>query len=209
MGTANELRIEGEAGLRGMLLAEEAPGAGASRVRIRLDSGDVIEVPVTMLERKAAGGFFLPLTLEEAAAYRPDALTAATTAPDSGPADAATIPVVEEQLKVGKIWEETGKVVVHKTVHERRELVDQTLLSETVRVERVPVGRIVERAEAPRQEGDALIVPLYEEVLVVEKRLLLREELHIIQQREERREPREYTLRSEEVEIERRESDAA
>lgn len=207
LGNTNDLLIEGNAGMSGTLLADQPAGAGELRVRIRLDDGEVIEVPATMLQRRAGGGFFLPLTPAEALLYRPGAAPPPSAEPAAPPSDipsATIIPVVEEQLKVDKVWEETGKVVVHKTVHERRELVDPPLLKETVRVERVPVGRYVERAEAPRHEGTTLIVPLYEEVLVVEKKLLLREELHIIQQREETREPREFTLRSEEVEIERK-----
>jgi stress response protein YsnF len=42
-----------------------------------------------------------------------------------------------------------------------------------------------------------------EEVLVVEKRLMLREEIHIRQQRIETHQPQRVTLRSEEVQVER------
>ena len=43
----------------------------------------------------------------------------------------------------------------------------------------MPVGCIVETAPDVRTEGDLTIVPVVEEVLVVEKRLVLKEELHI------------------------------
>jgi stress response protein YsnF len=43
----------------------------------------------------------------------------------------------------------------------------------------VPVDRVVETAPETRTEGDVTIVPVLEEVLVVEKRLVLKEELHI------------------------------
>lgn len=46
-------------------------------------------------------------------------------------------------------------------------------------VTRVPVDRIVEIAPEIRTEGDLTIVSVLEEVLVVEKRLVLKEELHI------------------------------
>jgi stress response protein YsnF len=42
-----------------------------------------------------------------------------------------------------------------------------------------------------------------EEVLVVEKRLMLREEIHIRKQRIEMHQPQRITLRSEEVQVER------
>jgi stress response protein YsnF len=48
-----------------------------------------------------------------------------------------------------------------------------------------------------------MIVPILEEVLVVEKRLMLKEELHISRRRVEVHKPQHITLRSEEVIIER------
>ena len=53
-----------------------------------------------------------------------------------------------------------------------------------------------------RQEGDTLIVPVLEEVLVVEKRLLLKEEVRITRTRTEVHSPQAVTLRSEEAVIE-------
>ena len=46
-------------------------------------------------------------------------------------------------------------------------------------VDRVPIGSFVNEAPAIRQEGDTIIVPVFEERLVVEKRLFLTEELRI------------------------------
>lgn len=89
------------------------------------------------------------------------------------------IPVLREELKVSKREVETGRVVVHKTVSERDENVEMLLRRTDVSVERVPVGRTVTEAPASREEGDVLIIPVLEEVLVVEKRLVLKEELHI------------------------------
>jgi len=66
----------------------------------------------------------------------------------------------------------------------------------------VPVGRVVSEAPQTRQEGDTLIVPILEEVLVVEKRLMLKEELHIRKQSSERTERQTIRLRSEQVKIE-------
>ena len=59
------------------------------------------------------------------------------------------------------------------------ELARADLERETVEVTHVPVDRVVERAPEIRTEGDVTIVPVLEEVLVVEKRLVLKEELHI------------------------------
>jgi hypothetical protein len=45
----------------------------------------------------------------------------------------------------------------------------------------VAIYRDVDEAPSIRRSGDLLIVPVLEEVLVIEKRLRLREELHIRQ----------------------------
>jgi stress response protein YsnF len=77
------------------------------------------------------------------------------------------------------------------------------LSRERVEVERVAVNRIVEQAPAVRTEGDVTIIPVLEEVLVVEKRLMLREEVRLVRRREETREQQTVTLRKEEVEVTR------
>ena len=62
------------------------------------------------------------------------------------------------------------------------EVVRESLRSEAVGVTRVPVNRELAPGEpAPqiRTEGGLTIIPVLEEVLVVEKRLVLREEVHL------------------------------
>jgi uncharacterized protein (TIGR02271 family) len=70
-------------------------------------------------------------------------------------------------------------------------------------VERVPVGRVVEAAPQVRSEGDTMVVPVLEEVLVVEKRLMLKEEVRITLRRVAETSQQRVTLRSEEVVVER------
>ena len=112
------------------------------------------------------------------------------------------IPVLREELRVSKREVETGRVVVHKTVSERDENVEMLLRRTDVSVERVPVGRTVTEAPASRQEGDVLIIPVLEEVLVVEKRLVLKEELHIRKTTTERTAHEVVRLRTETATIE-------
>jgi stress response protein YsnF len=59
------------------------------------------------------------------------------------------------------------------------ELAHADLLREAVEVARVPIDKVVQTAPEIRTDGDVTIVPVLEEVLVVEKRLVLKEELHI------------------------------
>jgi uncharacterized protein (TIGR02271 family) len=99
---------------------------------------------------------------------------------------------------------ETGVVQIHKTVRERTEVVDQPLQSEQVEIERVPVNRIVDDVIPVRHEGDTMIISLLEEVLVVEKRLMLREEVHVKKLRTEVHDPKEVILREEQLEVVRK-----
>jgi stress response protein YsnF len=72
---------------------------------------------------------------------------------------------------------------------------------EEVEIERVAVNRVIDEAVPVRYEGDTTIISLLEEVLVVEKRLVLREEIHIKKLRKEVHNPQEVLLREEQVEI--------
>jgi len=96
-----------------------------------------------------------------------------------------------------------GRVRVHKRVREETRTVEVPLVRERAVIERVPIGRYVDRPPGVRREGDRLVVPAVEEVLVVEKRWLLREEVHVRVERAERTERRDVRLRREEIEIER------
>ena len=115
----------------------------------------------------------------------------------------AVIPVVQESLTVGKREVETGKVTVEIVPRAQTKVIDVPLEAEEVIVERVPVNRIVEQAQPPREEGETTIMPVYEEVLVVEKRLMLKEEVRISRRKRTLRGRHEAELRSEEVEVRR------
>jgi uncharacterized protein (TIGR02271 family) len=112
------------------------------------------------------------------------------------------IPLVAEQLTVDKeTLEQT--VRVQKRVREETVLVDEALRHDAVEVERVPVNRYVDQPLAARTEGDTMIIPVFEEVLIVEKRLLLREEIRITRRQTVERAAQEYVLRREEATVTR------
>jgi stress response protein YsnF len=114
-----------------------------------------------------------------------------------------TIPVVEEQAVVRKRKRITGGVRVRTVVREGERIVDEPLAVETVEVERVPLGRWVEAPPGVRQEGETTVIPVLEEVVVVEKRLRLVEEVRVTRRRRTERAAERVALRREEVVVER------
>lgn len=129
-----------------------------------------------------------------------------STTPEQNDQDAVRIPVIEEQLAFGTRVVETGRGVrIHKTVSEQPVTIDERLSRDEVQVEHVPIDRIVAAGETPanRYEGDTLIVPVLEEVLVVERRLRIKEELHISRTRHEERYQETVALKVERVDVER------
>jgi uncharacterized protein (TIGR02271 family) len=164
-----------------------------AEVLIQLEGGRQVSVPVQMLIREEEGRYSVPLALADPERH-------AGAGPGEPP---LVLPVMVEALDVQKRPVETGRVRIHKTVHEREVLVDKPLLREEVVIERVPINRVVEGPIPVRYEGETMIVSLLEEVLVVETRLLLREELHLTKRRTETHQPARVTLRREDVTIER------
>lgn len=95
------------------------------------------------------------------------------------PADTNVLRLFAEDVDVSRQTVETGRVRVAKVTRVRDHVVDELLARTNVEVERVPVGRIVEAIPEVRDDGDLMVVPVVEETLVVERRLVLKEELHI------------------------------
>lgn len=89
------------------------------------------------------------------------------------------VPLVSEEIRIEKRSVVTGKVRIQTIVDEVEEIARASLEEEQVQVTRVPIDREVQDRPSVRQEGDVLIVPLLEEIMVVQKKLVLREELHI------------------------------
>ena len=126
--------------------------------------------------------------------------------PENSQQEGLRIPVIEEQLAVGTRVVETGRGVrIHKTVSEQPVTIDERLARDEVEVRHVPVDRIVALEEAPatRYEGETLVVPVLEEVLVVERRLRIKEELHITRVRHEEHYRDTVSLKAERIVVER------
>jgi uncharacterized protein (TIGR02271 family) len=113
------------------------------------------------------------------------------------------VPLLAEELSVAKQQVVTGRVHIATVTREEAALVDEVLASERVEIERVPVGKTVDRAPGVREEGDTLIIPVVEEVLVVERRLLLKEEVRVRRVREVARHQERVSVRRQEATITR------
>jgi uncharacterized protein (TIGR02271 family) len=113
------------------------------------------------------------------------------------------VPVLAETLDIDTRRVETGRVRIREIVHEHEQTVDPPLWREEVVIERVPINRVIDEPISVRSEGETLIIPLLEEVLVVEKRLLLKEEVRITKRRIDTHAPQQVTLRREEAAVER------
>lgn len=184
-------------GVQGEIRPEPPSAEGdATQTGVRLEDGRQIVLPTDLFVVRADGRYAVPL---RAADLPPSA---------DGGAEETVIPIVEETLEVRKRRVETGRVRLTKTVQEHTQIVDEPLMRGTVSVSRVPIGRLVDAAPAVRSEGDTTVIPVLEEVLVVEKRLMLVEEVRVTQQQAEVHAPQQVVTRREHVEIERLEPTA-
>ena len=195
MQPSGSIIVRGKEGWHGTgMPASPSSQPDVSQILVQLNTGQQLLVAAEALVQQQDGSYYLPLTLEELEPYRLE---------PRSEADTTVIPVIEEELDVQKRVVETGKVRVTKGVHEYETLVDEPLFRDEVEVERVRIDRVVDGPLPVRYEDDTMIVPIMEEVLVVEKRLVLKEELHIRKRHVETHRPQQVTLRREEVRVER------
>jgi stress response protein YsnF len=119
------------------------------------------------------------------------------------------LPLHEEQVQVARHRRVTGRVSVSTVTRSRDELIDELLTNEHAEIERVVIRQLIDEAPPIRTEGDTVIVPVIEEVLVVERRLFLKEEVHIRRKCTTERHQETVTLREQEIVILRKPGDEA
>lgn len=135
-----------------------------------------------------------------------DATANRLSADVSAATDAVVLPVIEERAVINRELVESGRVRLTKQVHETDELVRVPLQHDEVRVERVAVNQYLPvgaPTPATRYEGEVMIIPVLREVAVVEKRLLLVEELRVTRQHITTEHVEPLHLRREEISVER------
>jgi len=121
----------------------------------------------------------------------------------TSPQEVAAIPLVEERLSIEKRQVESGRLRVRISVDQREERVPVSLAHDEVEIERVPKNVALSELPSVRLEGNVTIIPVVEEVVVVEKRLVLVEEIHVRRRTGSSTEEIPVTLRSEQASIER------
>ncbi|GAB4202913.1 MAG: hypothetical protein OHK0022_26560 [Roseiflexaceae bacterium] len=192
--------VTDDGGIQGRIITPAQIGAGGlPEVQIELEDGRRLAVPTDSLIQQPDGSYRLLHDIETLERRAEERLVQQRTLD----ADHATLEVVEETLSIGKRRVETGRVRVQKLVREHEEQIDEPLLREEVEVERVPINQMIDAPVGIRREGDVTIVPVMEEVLVVEKRLMLKEELRITRREHVERAQQTVTLRREELHVER------
>jgi len=199
-------------GLQGIIVPDGvASHESTTHVLIRFENGIQVVLPRKLLHRRSDRIYQLELSADEVQdRYQLSVRTQEENAEEEQMVSVQrdkdssfVLPISQEQLNVDRRTVQTGSVAIHKTVQEQVQVVDEAIFSEEVNVERVPINQPVDTPPPVRHEGDTLVIPLVEEVLYVEKRLVLREEIHVKKLRRELHDPQQVTLRQEKVEIER------
>lgn len=180
--------VYGRDGLCGHL-AVDAWSARPPSSAIELLDGSRVIVPSASLHPREDGS----LVLSDAIA---DFVCGARVA-----ARAVTLPVAVERVRVDKQVREVGRVRIDKRVHERDEELEIPLSRDCAAVERIAVGRVVPAPEPVRYEGDTMIFPIHEEVVVTTRQLVLREELRVRIDRVTTHDRRIVHLRSEDITV--------
>lgn len=196
-----------EKGVRGTLDLTVVPpqGSESKLVLVRFDDGSQVFADASTFVEREEGVFSFPGSFTELLAENQSSKYGST---QFGAGGQIVIPLLAEQLNIERQKVLTGGVRVHKTVSERTETIDEPTLREEMEIQRVAVNQFISEPPPVRYEGDVMIVPLMEEVLVVEKKLVLREEIRITKRRDTLRNPQQYVVRREEATLEKIKPDA-
>jgi hypothetical protein len=187
MGTQRRMSVIDGAGVHGTLRRIEAESSGHPLAVVDIGRGVRVRVPFDLLQHDPSGGYTL------AARWSDFAVTTE---------DGTSIPVIAQEVTVDI------RPAPEKTLRARRRVVveqrdvEVPVWKERIHVEHVAIDQFVDQAPTPRYEGDVLVIPIIEEVPVVQVRLRVREELRVQVVREQHVHRETVTLRRHEVDIE-------
>ena len=132
-----------------------------------------------------------------------DAVAASTEA------EAAVVPLMEERVEVGTTATPAGAVRVRIEVDEGRERVVLADVREEYQPSVRAVGQPAAARRDPYVEGDEVVIPVYEERVLVERRLFLKEEIRLRRARHVVHEERDVPVRRERAIFERLQPDGS
>lgn len=189
--SANQIMVVDQDNIQGTVDVQTLSRPDQTTALITYNGNRHVQVPVALLQLQVDGTYYLPLQLK----------TLQSTTIQHNRAEETVLPLIHEEVHVDKRTVETGRVQLTKQVHVEEKMVEALLRQERVEIERIPLEQLVEKAPEVRYEGDILVIPVVEEVLVVEKRLLLKEEIRINKQVEEVHHQQPVPLRREAISI--------
>ncbi|MEA2730246.1 MAG: hypothetical protein QOF70_4721 [Acetobacteraceae bacterium] len=121
----------------------------------------------------------------------------------SDPAEIVTPLHVEDVSVERRKFERDVRVHVRTIDHDQ--LVDEGLVRERVEIEHVAIGCPIDAIPPVREEGETTVISVVEEEVVVERRLILKEEIRLRRVRTTERHRETVTLRRQQAVIERAE----
>lgn len=146
---------------------------------------NLLTLPVEFVVYNPAVTSKVQLTITQAQAYQQavnagsQKRTQPNPLPQSSNDGELRIPLMEERLSVATQAVEIGNVHIQKLVEQTLEKLQVAVTHDEIEVKHVPVNQQVSAPQESRQEGEWLIIPIMKETLVVEKRLVVVEEVHI------------------------------
>ena len=119
-----------------------------------------------------------------------------------------SLPLISEEISVSRREIEHATISVNTITRTREEIVDEKLTHEHIEIVRIPIGRQTDGVPPIREEGDVTILSIVEEVVVVERRLVLKEEIHLRRVRSSSRHLESVLLREQDAIVTRTENEA-
>jgi uncharacterized protein (TIGR02271 family) len=118
------------------------------------------------------------------------------------------IPLHVEEVSVSRREIKKANVRIALITGTREQLIDEELTHVRVEIERVPIGRTVDVVPPISHEGDITIIPVVEEMVVVERRLVLKEEVRVRRVSTKEQHQETVVLRQQEAVITREDPDS-
>jgi uncharacterized protein (TIGR02271 family) len=115
------------------------------------------------------------MTPKRSNAHGSDPVDSAVTGEEKTPSNALRLPLAEETLEAQVVDRRLGTVRIHKRVETQPVQAQVELYHDEMAIDHLAVDEVAKERRVPWYEGDTLMIPVYEEVLVTETKLVLKE----------------------------------